>query len=141
MSRLNSSLRQPPALLGALQREVETLLAGIDEARAVNFAKVQTPDGEESSNPQTILKAAEDLHELAWSLQANEIDLANCEAIARNVSRIYAMSRLQGLESQRACQFGDTLDLLAGRLTALLQTISYELQDDGSSAPRTSAAA
>lgn len=132
MKKLNSSLRQPPALLGALQREVEMLLATVADARITNFAK-STPDDtvdETVSCTQSILKATEDLHEMAWKLDGDETNADHCEAIARNVSRIYALSRLQGAESERARAFGEALDGLSQRLSALLQTIKYEMQVD-----------
>ena len=132
LRKLSSTLRQPPALLGTLQREVESILAEIETARTANLAKSSTEGSGDSgpSNTQNILKAAEDLHELAWKLQADETNTGSCEAIARQVARIYAMSRMQSAESQRARQFGDALSGLESRLSALLQTITYEMQSD-----------
>jgi hypothetical protein len=139
MQRLNSSLRQPPALLGALQREIEELKSGLDEARETLLSKSGGATAVSSepafSTPQSILKAAEDLHELAWSLQATDVDPEGCEAIARNASRIYALSQLQAAEGTRARQFADAIETAANRLSGLLETITHEMQiDDGSAA-------
>lgn len=138
MQRLNSSLRQPPALLGALQREIEELQRGLSEAKETLLAKsgsiaaVAASAEPSLSTPQSILKAAEDLHELAWSLQATDVDPEGCEAIARNASRIYALSQLQAVEGNRARHFAEAIEIAANRLSALLETIGHELQiDDG----------
>jgi hypothetical protein len=40
------------------------------------------------------------------------------------------MSRLQSAESERAHQFGEALSGLASRLSALLQSITYEMLSD-----------
>ena len=128
VERLNSSLRQPPALLGALQREVEALQVTLSEARTSLLAKAAKPDGD--NTPQSILKAAEDLHELAWALQANDVNPEGCETIARNASRIYAMSHAQAAEGTRARQFAEILEATANRLSALLEIIGHEMQPD-----------
>lgn len=142
IEKLSSTLRQPPALLGTLKREVEGILSDIEAARSANFAKLPADGlgGDGPSNTQNILKAAEDLHELAWNLQADETNVGNCEAIARHVARIYAMSRLQSAESERAHQFGKALSGLASRLSALLQSITYEMLSDEPRAQHDSAA-
>ena len=133
VERLTTSLRQPPALLGALQREVEALQTSLAEARQTLLAKpVQAAtDGEAGlSASQGILKAAEDLHEMAWSLQANDVNPEGCETIARNASRIYALSQAQAAEGVRARQFAETLEAAATRLTSLLEIIGHEMQTD-----------
>jgi hypothetical protein len=133
VQRLNTSLRQPPALLGALQREIEQLRLVLAEAGKTMLAKpAPSPGGDaQLATPQAIIKASEELHELAWSLQANDVNPEGCESIARNASRIYALSQAQAVEGARARQFSDALDQAAKRLSALLETIGHEMLVDG----------
>lgn len=131
VDKLNSSLRQPPALLGALQREVEALQQALGDSRKSLLAKPMAAEGEpDTSNSQNILKAAEDLHEMAWTLQTNDINPEGCEMIARNASRIYAMSQAQAAEGARARKFAETMEQTAMRLSALLEIIGHEMQAD-----------
>jgi hypothetical protein len=135
VQRLNTSLRQPPALLGALQREIEQLRVVLAEAGQTMLAKPAAAPGDvQIATPQAILKASEELHELAWSLQANDVNPEGCESIARNASRIYALSQAQAVEGARARQFSDALDQAAKRLNALLETIGHEMLVDGAQA-------
>ena len=98
--RLQASLREPPALLGQLKSEIETVKAQLAETRAGLMAR---PTVDESMLPtHAILKAAEDIHNIAWSLQANPFDPNGCEQIARNAGRLYAMSQSQAAQSHRA---------------------------------------
>ncbi len=133
VERLTNTLRQPPAMLGALQREVEALQASLSDARQNLLAKpAQATAGSDAvtSTPQGILKAAEDLHEMAWALQANDVNPEGCETIARNASKIYALSHAQAAEGARARQFSETLEAAATRLSALLEIIGHEMQTD-----------
>ena len=100
--RLQGSLREPPALLGQLKAEIETVKANIADTRARLLAR---PTVDESILPtHAILKAAEDIHDIAWSLQANPFDPKGCEEIARNAGKLYAMSQSQAAQSQpRRC--------------------------------------
>lgn len=143
IARLQSSLREPPALLGQLRAEVETLSQSVAEMRAsllarASSATVSLAETAGGSAPMShdILKAAEDMHEIAWSLQANEIDPIACEAMARHASRIYAMSRRQADESKRVLELSSALEGVGQRIGGLLDTILHELVvDDGDSPP------
>jgi hypothetical protein len=141
VQRLNSSLRQPPALLGALQREVESLSASLAEAR-LDFLTKARPAGSEAggeggpTTTQMIIDTAEELHELVWNLETNEVDPEGCEAIARSASRIYAVTQAHAAESIRARRFADTLEAAGRRLAALLETIAFEMQSDESNYAR-----
>lgn len=129
IGRLQTSLRQPPALLGQLQNEVGALKDYIGEVRAELMAKPQ--GGEDGfSAPQEILKAAEDIHEIAWSLQANPFDPAGCEIIARNAGKLYVMSQAHGFDSQRVLDTARSLDDAANRIEAILETVIQELKVD-----------
>ena len=77
-----------------------------------------------------ILRAAETLHENAWQLHGNDVDAERCESIARDASRIYAMSQAQAHESQRTVAFADSLVRLETGLSALLTTIQHEMEVD-----------
>jgi hypothetical protein len=77
-----------------------------------------------------ILKAAGDIHDIAWSLQANPFDPKGCEEIARNAGRLYAMSQSQAAQSQRAISASGVLETAASKLEGLLETILHELEID-----------
>ncbi|HXE01576.1 MAG TPA: hypothetical protein VN623_06470 [Hyphomicrobium sp.] len=128
--RLQASLREPPALLGQLKSEIETVKARLAETRAELMAR---PTVDESMLPtHAILKAAEDIHNIAWSLQANPFDPNGCEQIARNAGRLYAMSQSQAAQSHRAVNAAGTLDAVAAKLEAILESVLHELKvDDG----------
>lgn len=133
IARLQSSIRQPPALLGQLRAEVEELTEFVRETRAGLLARpaiAATADGAPRSTVGGILKAAEDMHEAAWSLQARDVDPAGCEVIARNAAVIYALSQQQAVESQRAIDLAAALDRAISRLAALRETILHELEVD-----------
>ncbi len=133
--RLQASLRQPPALLGQLKAEIEDVKAMLAETRAALFAKpaaASAMTGEIAAAPQTILKAAEDIHDIAWALQANPFDPKGCEEIARNASRLYVASQAQAWESGRVQATAQSLDTAAGRIEAILETVMHELQIDQS---------
>ena len=137
IERLQNSIRQPPALLGQLQNEVEELRQFLSDTRAEMLAKPpKTGNGDLSdSPPDGILRAAEDLHELAWTLQSNDINAEACEKIARQASAIYALSVRQALESERTQKLAIALDAACARLSALLETIAHESQIDSGPLP------
>jgi hypothetical protein len=135
IGRLQTSLRQPPALLGQLQSEIETLRGYLAETRIALLSRPATAgDASQAVQPQAILKAAEDIHDIAWSLQANPFDPKGCEEIARNAGRLYAMSQSQAIESERALRTAAALDAASGRLEAMLETVAHELQIDHAAA-------
>lgn len=135
IGRLQGSLRQPPALLGQLKAEMERIAADIATTRAGLLARQPVRPDAPSAPVTEILRAAEDLHENAWQLQAKDVDPARCETIARDASRIYAMSQLQAQESQRAQSFAKSLDRLEAAIGALLTTIRHEMEVDSTPGP------
>ncbi len=137
IERLQNSIRQPPALLGQLQNEIEELKRFIMDTRAEMLARPPKVDAEVPSDAPAdgILRAAEDLHELAWTLQANDINAQACEKIARQASAIYALSVRQALESERTQKLAIALDAACARLNALLETIDHESQFDDAPPP------
>ncbi len=132
LGKLQSSLRQPPALLGQLQTEVSDLKRELQAARARVTSK-PTSQADEPA-PAHILKSAEALHQLAWSLQADPIDGAACEKIAAHAAEIYANSAKQSAQSKRATDVAFSLDGAIGRIDALLQTLSHEAEIDATAA-------
>ena len=130
IGRLQTSLRQPPALLGQLKSEIETLKLHLSQTRAALLAKSETSAGSPMSPPQAMLKAAEDIHDIAWSLQANPFDPKGCEEIARNAGRLYVLSQSQAIESERSLKTAQAIDAAAHRLDAMLETVVHELQID-----------
>ncbi len=135
IGRLQTSLRQPPALLGQLQTEIHTLKTYLAETRVALLARsgAGTQAGD-AVQPQAILKAAEDIHDIAWALQANPFDPKGCEEIARNAGRLYTLSQTQAIESERALGMAAALDTAAARLEAMLETVGHELQIDHAAA-------
>ncbi len=136
IGRLQSSLRQPPALLGQLRGEIEDVMAHLSETRAELLAKPShslASSGSEALAPPTphaILKAAEDIHDIAWSLQANPFDPKGCEEIARNAGKLYTLSQSQAVHSERTLVIAGALDTAAQKLAAMLETVDHELEID-----------
>jgi hypothetical protein len=132
IGRLQQSLRQPPALLGQLHGEIEGLKQFLRDAKSQLVAK-PTPRSDKTG-PEApadgILRAAEDLHELAWTLQSDDINAGACEQIARQASTIYALSLRQALEAERTMKLAAALDTACARLSAVLETIGHESQID-----------
>ncbi|MFT3730721.1 MAG: hypothetical protein QM780_04735 [Hyphomicrobium sp.] len=126
--RLQNSLREPPALLGQLKAEIEAVKAQLAETRASLLAR---PTVDESVLPtHAMLKAAEDIHDIAWSLQANPFDAQGCEQIARNAGKLYAMSQSQAALSGRVVGAANALETSANKLEGILESILHELQVD-----------
>ena len=130
---LKSSLRDPPALLGRLKSELDTINGMLQATRSELLAQDRpgaVASGGEAPAPRTpvagLLKAAEDLHELVWQLQAREIDPEVCEQIARQTAAIFTLSARQAQESQRALKLAAALDAVAQRVTGALETIALE---------------
>ncbi|MFO7297472.1 MAG: hypothetical protein DIU57_003485 [Pseudomonadota bacterium] len=137
IEKLQKSIRQPPALLGQLRHEVEELRQFLSETRIELMARPRHLDENAPSDspPDGILRAAEALHELAWTLHANEINAETCEKIARQASAIYALSVRQALESERTQKLAIALDAACARLSALLETIAHESEIDTAPLP------
>ena len=137
IGRLETSLRQPPALLGQLKGEIEALKTHITETRAGLVTKPSAPSSSAVSGeasppaPMSILKAAEHIHDIAWSLQANPFDPKGCEEIARNAGRLYVLSQSHAIQSERTLKLAGALDAAAERLEAILETVLHEMQIDG----------
>jgi hypothetical protein len=128
IKRLQGSLREPPALLGQLKAELESVKAQLAETRGALMAR---PTVDESILPtHAILKAAEDIHDIAWSLQANPFDPKGCEEIARNAGKLYTMSQSQAAQSHRAVAAASALETAASKLAGILESILHELVVD-----------
>jgi hypothetical protein len=130
IGRLQTSLRQPPALLGQLRAEIEILKAHLAEARTMLLAKSPPAPGADNPPQHSILKAAEVIHDIAWSLQANPFDPKGCEEIARNAGKLYVLSQAQAIASERTMETVHALDSANARLDAMLETVIHELQID-----------
>jgi hypothetical protein len=130
IGRLQTSLRQPPALLDQLETELGELKTHLNAMREELLAR---PHGVPSANtavdgtaPRIILKAAEDLHEIAWSLQANPFDPKGCEEIARNAARLYTLSQDQATHAERTLGITSAIEGAMTRVDAVLETIAHE---------------
>ncbi len=129
ISQLKSSMREPPALLGRLETELAALKAMVEVAKASLTARDKSPDPVGApTTSASLLGAAEQLHELVWSLQSDEIDADLCERIGRQATSIFALTAKQAEEARRAQAYAKTLDALADRVSAVLETILLELQ-------------
>jgi len=133
IGRLQTSLRQPPALLDQLDAEIGEIrmhvLALRDELLARPVQKISGTDAGPSA-AQLMLKATEDLHEIAWGLQANPFDPKGCEMIARHAAGIYTLSQEQAAHSERTLAITAALEQVAGRIDAVMSTISHERRVD-----------
>ncbi len=129
--RLQDSLRQPPALLGQLRSELEGLSAELRSIRVGLLARTAPAVATaRDAAPHNLLKAAENVHDIAWSLQANPFDPEGCREIARNASHLYVLSQAQAVESGRIKEFADALDRMSARVDAVLETVQHELTVD-----------
>lgn len=132
IEQLKSSLRSPPALLGRLEAEVALLREDVStlQTELLSRSKPSTERPTEADavarGPTALLRAAEDLHELIWSLQASEIDEALCARIGRQAAAIFAISAQQAAESERARKFTTGLEGILTRTAGLLETIQRE---------------
>lgn len=133
--QLQSSLRNPPAVLSVIRSDVERLCTYISQERqALQLSGPTTPASmsprSDTLQHQTanMLTAAEDLHALVWSIRDQLPTPDLCEAIARQSSRIYAMSHATAAESAHAAKFSVAMEETYTRLSALLETILAEMQ-------------
>lgn len=140
ISRLQTALREPPAVVGRLVGEVEALSLEVASTREAILARQSaastTANGERPL--QVMLRAAEELHELMWQLQGRDVDAVTCERIGRQAALIQALGSAQAAESERALMLAAALDKLAARLDGILATLAEEnsgdmlMTDDGS---------
>jgi hypothetical protein len=140
LGRLKTSLRDPPAVLGRLRTELDAISQLLRQARHVVLSRVNgTPShaspvagiNGEAHPPAGLLAAAEEMHALVWSLQAREVNREVCERIGRQAAAIFALSARQAQESERALHFAETIDTVARRIMAALETIELELAERG----------
>lgn len=144
MARLSTSMQEPPPVLALMRAQLEQLSASIAGAKEELLAKraanapaegsdgaataAASPTFAEGMSPTArMLRMAEDIHELTWTLQAEELSPKSCEAIARHASMLYAVSRQQAMESERALQFAKALDDAANRMSVLLDALMHEI--------------
>lgn len=143
LALLKSSMREPPALLGRLQTELDQIVTLLDKTRRElvlrqsshpSSAAGSTASG--SGQVMGLLKAAEDLHEAVWSLQSRQMDPQLCEEISRQTAAIFTLTARQAQEAQRVTQFTEALDLIAQRVTGALETVIHEARADADRARR-----
>ena len=131
IGQLKSSLRAPPAVMGRMRGDLTALLGEVEEARNAVLAREAVPPrtaegAGDRHAPHGILRAAEDLHELAWSLQARDVDSETCARIGRQAATIFALAAQQAQESQRARLYAETLDRIMDSLRQTLSAVEQE---------------
>ncbi len=140
IGRLQTSLRQPPALLGQLQGELAELKSHLNTVRDNLLSKPTSRATGQSDAAggatHSILKAAESLHEIAWSLQANPFDPKGCEEIARNAAHLYTLSQEQATHSERTLVLADAIAEALRRVDAVLETVEHERMVDAGAMTR-----
>jgi len=138
IGRLKTSLRDPPAVLGRLRTELDSIAQLLRQARSTVLSRAPAggprpvapaAGSGDASAAGGLLKAAEELHTLVWSLQARDVNREVCERVGRQAAAIFALSARQAQESERALQFADMIDGIARRIMAALETIELELAD------------
>jgi hypothetical protein len=129
LRRLNASLREPTAFADQLKSQLGLVRSLLGEARA---AAAETRSGGsrpgEPSAVQRILRSAEDIHELAWTLQGREgrdFDQRTLEQIARQIAAMYALSRHQAAETESALDLKGRLEAAQAHLDSLLATLEH----------------
>lgn len=139
IGRLQTSLRQPPALLGQLQGELAELKTHLNTVRDNLLSKPSSRGAGQSDAggaTHSILKAAESLHEIAWSLQANPFDPKGCEEIARNAAHLYTLSQEQATHSERTLVLAGAIADALRRVDAVLETVEHERMVDAGAMTR-----
>jgi hypothetical protein len=127
LQQLQSSLREPPALLGQLKSELEGLQTLLGASRDQARAKAGAAEaGGTAPSAHGILKAAEDIHELAWTMQAEPPSGESAERIARNITHLYALTLQQAHESDRIKKLLTAIEQAGERIEAVLETIAHE---------------
>lgn len=149
VAKLQESLREPPALLGQLRNEIESLQSLLHETRdaiaknqpkaAVEVPAAGSETATDASGGATsaghILSVAESIHALAWDLQSQDLNVDACEQIAKQASQMYALSHRHAVESERVRALTDALDSALLRLDGLLETVAHEAQFDSINPP------
>lgn len=130
IGRLQTSLRQPPALLDQLDAEIGEIKMHVLALRDELLARPARASETGLGAAQLMLKATEDLHEIAWGLQANPFDPKGCETIARHAAGIYTLSQEQATHSERTLAITAALEQVAGRIDAVLSTVAHERRVD-----------
>ena len=125
LTSLKNAVRNPPALLGRLKTDMDQALAEVEAARDKLLARQPGESG--GGAPQAIIKAAEELHEMAWALQSKDVDAETCTALGRSAASIFALAAAQAQESERAKRFAAALDGLSCYLVAAVRSIDLEL--------------
>lgn len=134
LQRLSTSLREPSALTDQVKAEIAAVRHMVTEIKAAlgrparHLSETDAATAPEPSVVQRILRTAEDVHELAWTLQGREgrdYDQRTLEQIARHVSAMYALSRYQAVETETSLGQLERLSAAEARLAGLLETIAH----------------
>ena len=122
-----------------MQGELADLKTHLDAVRETILARPSSRIAEQGDGTPTshsILKAAESLHEIAWSLQANPFDPKGCEEIARNAAHLYTMSQEQAVHSERTLVLAEAIAEALRRVDAVLETVEHERMVDAAAITR-----
>jgi hypothetical protein len=138
IGRLTSSLREPTALIDQLRTQIESIRSIILKVQGDLTTRPLASRGGASGGAgtaaepnfaQRILSAAEDMHELAWTLQGREgrdFNQLTLERISRQVVSIYALSRHQAVDTEYTLQLVQQLAQADSHVVALLDVLALE---------------
>ncbi len=139
LTSLKNAVRNPPALLGRLKTDMGCALAEVATVRDALLAR-PAGNGAGGGTPAAIIRAAEELHEMAWALQSKDVDAETCTALGKSAASIFALAAAQAQESERARRFAAALDELATYLASAIRSIDMELaQTPAGTSPEPSA--
>jgi chemotaxis regulatin CheY-phosphate phosphatase CheZ len=122
IERVRFDLVEMAKSITGLKAELETQENGEDE-RSRFGAATSALDGIVRTTEQatsSILGAAEQVQEIAWSLREQQFDEATCDTIDKLATEIYTACGFQDLTAQRTQKVVRTLRFLEGRINALI---------------------
>lgn len=134
LRRLTKSLREPSALAEQIKSQIDQARSLVGEVRAlIETCPPRAPAELAAARPeptvmQRILQTAEDIHELAWTLQGREgrdFDQRTFEQIARQIAAMYAMSRHQANETEHSLALIERLGAAEAQLDSLLHCLAH----------------
>lgn len=126
VERIRFDLVEMAKSIAGLKAELETQENSEDERNRFGAA-TSALDGIVRTTEQatsSILEAAEQVQEIAWSLREQQFDEATCDTIDKLATEIYTACGFQDLTAQRTQKVVRTLRFLEARINALIDAWS-----------------